>query len=161
MNKKNIFFVLVVCIVIVGAIVNYSSPGLASNLIYSYSVTKSYTENVENTTNYAKVPFGKEVTKKVDYYSGVELKDKEIPKRIEAELKDNFNKPVKFKQEMILTGPENGYKYRSYFITEKRDKGEYTIIEKNKITGKEKKYDGTYLEPSSQDPLKNWSRDTK
>ncbi|MEY9869541.1 hypothetical protein ABIE66_004920 [Peribacillus sp. B2I2] len=165
--KKISLTLLIVCISIT-FLMNFAMPEFAGkmkgnissmNILYSYSVTKSFSEQTQDTIEMASVPSGKTDTRSVDYRSDVKLE--ETPLNIRSVVKGSLNMPQAYKTKVKLTGPEKGFSYRKYFLTKNYDKGRYTVIRTNKITGKEKVYVGTYYEPSTQDPIVKWSRDEK
>ncbi|MDP1419532.1 hypothetical protein Q8G35_14075 [Peribacillus simplex] len=165
--KKISLILLIVCISIT-FLLNFTMPEFAGkmkdnissmNILYSYSVTKSFSEQNQDTVEMASVPSGKTETRSVDFRNGVKLEA--TPLNIKSVVKESLNKPQNYKSKEKLTGPEKGFSYRKYYLTKNYDKGRYTVIRTNKITGKEKVYAGTYYEPSSQDPIVKWSRDEK
>ncbi|MFD6440975.1 hypothetical protein ACFWDG_14405 [Peribacillus sp. NPDC060186] len=149
-------------------VLSFAMPELASKvkddissmkILYSYSVTKSFLEQTDETIEWASVPLGKVDTESV--HIRIDVKFENAPLNIQGVVKESLNKPQEYKQKAKLTGPEKGYKYREYYLTKNYDKGNFTVIRTNKITGKEKEYVGTYYEPSTQDPYIAWSRDKK
>ncbi|TKH07410.1 hypothetical protein FC682_00715 [Peribacillus simplex] len=165
--KKISLTLLIVCISFT-FLLNFAMPEFAGkmkdnirsmNILYSYSVTKSFSEQAQDTIELASVPSGKTETRNADFRSDVKLEG--TPLNIKAVVKESLNKPQDYKIKEKLTGPEKGFSSRKYYLTRNYDKGRYTVIRTNKITGKEKVYVGTYYEPRTQDPFAKWSRDEK
>ena len=165
--KKISLILLIVCISIT-FLLNFAMPEFAGkmkhninsmNILYSYSVTKSFSEQTHDTIELASVPSGKTETRDSDFRSDVKLEG--TPLNIKRVVKESLNKPQVYKTKEKLTGPEKGFSYRKYYLTKNYDKGRYTVIRTNKITGKEKVYAGTYHEPSAQEPFIKWSRNEK
>lgn len=165
--KKISLILLIVCISIT-FLLNFAMPEFAGkmkdnissvNILYSYSVTKSFSEQTQETIEMASVPSGNAETRSADFRSDVKLVG--TPLNIRSVVKESLNKPEAYKTKEKLTGPEKGFSYRKYYLTKNYDKGRYTVIRTNKITGKEKVYVGTYYEPSTQDPIVKWSHDEK
>ncbi|MCK1985562.1 MULTISPECIES: hypothetical protein [Peribacillus] len=165
--KKIPLTLLIVCISIT-FLLNFAMPEFAGkmkdnissmNILYSYSVTKSFSEQTQETIEMASVPSGKTETRKADFRSDVKLEG--TPLNIRGVVEESLNEPQYNKTKEKLTGPKKGFSYRKYYLTKNYDKGRYTVIRTNKITGKEKVYVGTYYEPSTQDPIVKWSRDEK
>ncbi|CAH0312210.1 hypothetical protein [Peribacillus simplex] len=165
--KKISLTLLIVCISIT-FLLNFTMPEFAGkmkdnissmNILYSYSVTKTFSEQTHDTIEIASVPSRETETRNVDFRSDVKLED--TPLNIKSVVKESLNKPQDYKFKEKLTGPEKGFSYRKYYLTKNYDKGRYTVIRTNKITGKEKVYVGTYHVPSAQDPFVEWSRDVK
>ncbi|MFE5431129.1 MULTISPECIES: hypothetical protein [Bacillaceae] len=165
--KKIPLTLLIVCISIT-FLLNFAMPEFAGkmkdnissmNILYSYSVTKTFSEQTQDTIEIASVPSGKTETRSVDIRSDVKLED--TPLNIKSVVKESLNKPQDYKFKEKLTGPEKEFSYRKYYLTKNYDKGRYTVIRTNKITGKEKVYVGAYHEPSEQDHIVEWSRDEK
>ncbi|MED4691583.1 hypothetical protein [Peribacillus frigoritolerans] len=165
--KKISLIILIACISIT-FLLNVAMPEFAGkmkhnissmNILYSYSVTKTFSEQTHDTIEMASVPSGKTETRVADFRSDVKLEG--TPLNIKSVVKEHLNKPQVNKTKEKLTGPEKGFSYRTYYLTKNYDKGRYTVIRTNKITGKEKVYAGTYYEPSTQDPIVKWSRDEK
>ncbi|WP_260285192.1 hypothetical protein [Peribacillus aracenensis] len=165
--KKISLTLLIVCISIT-FLLNFALPEFAGkmkdnissmNILYSYSVTKTFSEQIQDTIEIASVPSGKTENRNGNFRSDVKLEG--TPLNIKSVVKESLNKPQGYKTKEKLTGPEKGFSYRKYYLTKNYDKGRYTVIRTNKITGKEKVYVGTYYEPSTQDPFVKWSRDEK
>ncbi|MGE7907316.1 hypothetical protein ACQKNS_23240 [Peribacillus sp. NPDC094092] len=165
--KKISLTLLIVCISIT-FLLNFTMPEFAGNMkdhirsmniLYSYSVTKTFSEQTQDTIEIASVPSGKEEIRNVDFRSDVKLED--TPLNIKSVVKESLKKPQDYTFKEKLTGPEKGFSFRKYYLTKNYDKGRYTVIRTNKITGKEKVYVGTYHEPSAQDHIVEWSRDEK
>ncbi|MFF2287794.1 hypothetical protein [Peribacillus butanolivorans] len=165
---KKIPLTLLIIGISITFVLSFAMPELAGKvkndissmkILYSYSVTKSFLEQTEETIEIASVPLGKVKTQAVNIRTDVQLE--ETPLNIQGVVKENLNKPEEYKHEVTLTGPEKGFTHRKYYLTKNYDKGTYTVIRTNKITGKEKEYAGTYYEPSAQDPIIAWSRDKK
>ncbi|MBO0998804.1 hypothetical protein IOC57_13790 [Bacillus sp. SD075] len=165
--KRISLTLLIVCISIT-FLLNFAMPEFAGkmkdnissmNILYSYSVTKSFSEKIQETIEMASVPSGKTETRNAEFRSDVKLEG--TPLNIRSVVKESLNKSQAYKAKEKLTGPEKGFSYRRYYLTKNHDKGRYTVIRTNRITGKEKVYTGTYYEPSTQDPIVKWSRDEK
>ncbi|MFJ7746831.1 hypothetical protein [Peribacillus sp. NPDC097295] len=162
--KRKMGIVLTLLAVI--GITIYVTPGLVNkvknsplNVLYTYNVTKSFTEKSDETVEVASVPLG-EVKKVKDVYH-TDIKIEGAPRHIESVVAESLSEPQEYGGRSTLTGPDEGFKIRVFYRTKHYDKGEYTVTRTNRITGKEKEYTGTYYEPSVHDPLINWSRDYK
>ncbi|MGM9957282.1 MAG: hypothetical protein ACI35J_15620, partial [Peribacillus sp.] len=134
-----------------------SSP---MHVLYTYNVTKSFSEHTDKTVEVASVPSG-EVKKKMNGVYHTDVKIEGAPLDIESVVAESLNEPREYGGESTLIGPDKGFKVRKFYRTKNYDKGEYTVTRTNRITGKEKEYTGIYYEPSIQDPVINWSRDYK
>ena len=162
--KRKIGIVLTLLVAI--GITIYVSPGLAKkvknspmHVLYTYNVTKSFTENSDETVEVASVPLG-EVKKVEDVYH-TDVKIEGAPRNIESVVAESLSEPREYGGKSTLIGPDKGFKVRKFYRTKHYDKGEYTVTRTNRITGKEKEYTGTYYESSVQDPFISWSRDYK
>ena len=165
MNRKRKIGIALMLLAVIGITI-YVTPGLAKkvknsplNVLYTYSVTKSFTEKTDETVEVASVPLGE--VKKVDDVYHTDVMIEGAPLDIESVLAESLSEPREYGGKSTLTGPDKGFKVRKFYRTKNYDKGEYTVTRTNRITGKEKEYTGTYYEPSVQDPLINWSRDYK
>ncbi|MGE7879262.1 hypothetical protein [Peribacillus muralis] len=165
---KKISLSLLVVSISLFFLLSFAMPETASKLkdsissmkiIYSYSVTKSFSARTEETIRITSVPSGKEETKDLQVRMDAKLED--TPLNIRAVVRESLNKPEVSNYTSTFTGPEKGFSQRKYYLTKNYDKGRYMVIRTNKVTGAEKVYAGTYYEPSVQDPLVNWSRDEK
>ena len=157
---------IVLTLLAVIGITIYVTPGLAKkvknsplNVLYTYSVTKSFTEKSDETVEVASVPLGE--VKKVDTVDYTDVKIEGAPRNIESVVAESLSERWEYGGESTLIGPDKGFKVRKFYHTKQYDKGEYTVTRTNRITGKEKEYTGTYYEPSVQDPFISWSRDYK
>ncbi|MCK1994803.1 hypothetical protein GW626_19545 [Peribacillus muralis] len=165
---KKISFTLLIVFISLTFLLSFAMPESAGKLknnissmkvIYSYSVTKSFSERTHDTIELASVPSGKEETK--DIHVQIVSKLEETPLNIKAVVRESLNRPEAYKSEAPLSGPEKGFSKRKYYLTKNYDKGRYTVIRTNKVTKAEKVYDGTYYEPSARDPFVQWTRDER
>lgn len=165
---KKISLTLLIACISLSVLLSFAVPGFASKMkgnfssmkiIYSYSVTKSFSERTHETIQITSVPSGEVETK--DIHVRMDAKLENTPLNIQAVVRESLNKPEESSYTSTFAGPAKGFSQRHYYLTKNYDKGRYTVIRTNKMTGAEKVYDGTYYEPSAQDPLVNWSRDEK
>ena len=126
-------------------------------LLYSYDVTKSFSEQTEETSEIAVVPYGQIHSTKGKFQTGPQVKG--APDFIEEKVKEILTKPEEYNGERQMSGPDKGFSNRTYYQTKNYDKGRFLVIQTNRITGKKRMYTGTYYEPSVQDPIINWSKD--
>ncbi|WP_285769063.1 hypothetical protein [Peribacillus sp. SI8-4] len=165
--EKFSFTLLIACISLT-FLLSFAAPDFTIKLkdhissmkiVYSYSVTKAFSEQTHDTIELTSVPSGKAKRKDIQVQSDVKLEN--TPLNIQAVVRESLNEPEEHNYTSTLQGPDKGFSSRKYYLTKNYDKGRYTVIRTNKVTGAEKMYQGTYYEPSVQDPLVRWSRDEK
>ncbi|MGE7603420.1 hypothetical protein ACQKL5_13165 [Peribacillus sp. NPDC097675] len=165
MNRKGKLGIALTLLVAIGITI-YITPELVKKVkssplhaLYTYNVTKSFTEVSDETVEVASVPMGE--LKKLDTVDQTDVKIEGASRNIEKVVAESLSEPKKYGGKSTLNGPDQGFKVRKFYHTKQYDKGEYTVTRTNRITGKEKEYTGTYYEPSVQDPFISWSRDYK
>lgn len=113
--KKISLTLLIVCISIT-FLLNFAMPEFAGklkdnissmNILYSYSVTKSFSEQTQETIEMASVPSGKAETRSADFRSDVKLEG--TPLNIRSVVKESLNKPEAYKTKEKLTDPKKGF----------------------------------------------------
>ena len=153
MKKKK--WLLPLAVMIAGLVV-ITVSGWRS-MLYSYDVTKTFSEETEETSEIAVVPHGQTRSMNVKWQTESQVEG--APDFIEAKVKEILTKPEESNGKSSMSGPKSGFSNRTYYQTKRYDKGRFLVIQTNRITGKKRMYTGTYYEPSVQDPIINWSRD--
>ncbi|MDQ7862225.1 hypothetical protein RCO48_18125 [Peribacillus frigoritolerans] len=107
------------------------------NILYSYSVTKTFSEQTHDTIEMASVPSGKTETRDADFRSDVKLEG--TPLNIKSVVKEHLNKPQAYKtKEKVNRARKRVFQTGHIILPKNYDKGRYTVIRTNKITGKRK-----------------------